>query len=427
MRSAAAHSASLSEIAAALRETTETLARELTTPGNRAPLWSEFEWQIARAVTAMHGVSSLLCTNLRWQGPASWQRFLDEQRDHTLRRHQKISQLLERIDAHSRREGIAMLALKGAALHAAGIYQAGERPMADIDLLVRPGDREAAARLLERCGYSTTALNWRHQTLQPLIQAAPSSLGEHRDNSIKIELHTRIMEPLPIRETDITSFLLPGPMPAGLNAYPSAAALMSHLLLHAAGNMRARALRLIQLHDIARLAVRFSDSDWAELRAARPHGKGLWWAAAPLTLTARYYPATIPRDYLAQLQSECPWLLAKLSRRHQLVAVSWSNLRIQAFPGIEWARTPLEALRFAISRIWPSRGALRDLQVFTTQNPPVATIPWYGISHGARILRWIFSRPPRVQTMLTVRAALAQDSSHKNISAVAKVSCSLSQ
>src|ERR1039457_5960570 len=36
----------------------------------------------------------------------------------------------------------------------------------------------------------------------------------------------------------------------------------------------------------------------------------------------------------------------KLSRRQRLVAVSWSNVRIEAFPGIEWARTPQEALRF---------------------------------------------------------------------------------
>jgi hypothetical protein len=30
------------------------------------------------------------------------------------------------------------------------------------------------------------------------------------------------------------------------------------------------------------------------------------------------------------------------------------------------------------------------------------------MSHGKRILRWIFTRPPRVQTLLIVRAALSQ-------------------
>jgi hypothetical protein len=35
-------------------------------------------------------------------------------------------------------------------------------------------------------------------------------------------------------------------------------------------------------------------------------------------------------------------------------------------------------------------------------------VPWYGISQGARMLRWAFSKPPRVQALLPVRAALAQ-------------------
>lgn len=41
---------------AALRETTERLANELAEPTDTAPDWSGFEWNIARAVAAMHGV-----------------------------------------------------------------------------------------------------------------------------------------------------------------------------------------------------------------------------------------------------------------------------------------------------------------------------------------------------------------------------------
>ena len=40
-----------------LRKITETLAAELACPTQRAPDWSDFEWKIARAVAAMHGVS----------------------------------------------------------------------------------------------------------------------------------------------------------------------------------------------------------------------------------------------------------------------------------------------------------------------------------------------------------------------------------
>ena len=183
---------------------------------------------------------------------------------------------------------------------------------------------------------------------------------------------------------------------------------MMHLLLHAAGNMRARALRLVQLHDIALLAERLNPEDWKNLLAARPGGRTLWWALAPMMLTARYYPAALPPELFTHLGIECPWRLRVLARRQQLTDVSWSNIRVEAFPGLEWSRTPRDAVAFMRSRIWPSREARLELKEGHAQIPGSASIPWYGISHPARILRWIFSRPPRVQTLLSVRAALDQ-------------------
>jgi hypothetical protein len=49
-----------------LRNITETLARELGHPSERAPGWSAFEWRVARAVAGLHGVSGLLSAQLRW-------------------------------------------------------------------------------------------------------------------------------------------------------------------------------------------------------------------------------------------------------------------------------------------------------------------------------------------------------------------------
>ena len=401
----------LAQIAAALRKTTEILAHALAVPTDEPPLWTEFEWHIARAVTAMHGVSSLLYGRLCWTGPASWRRFLSEQRDQSVGRHAQIARLLDAIDSRARGERVALVALKGAALHASNIYAAGERPMGDIDLLVRDRDATRISRVLEGCGYSAAFTTHRHQVFRPQVRKVltGSRLGEHVDDPINIEVHTRIAEQLPVFEADITQFLFPSVAHAGLNAYPSAAALMMHLLLHAAGNMRARALRLIQLHDIALLAARFGPGDWEELLAMRPDGRTLWWALAPLMLTARYYPATIPPDLFVGVGMECPWLLGKLARRQRLTDVSWSNIRIAAFPGVEWSRTPREALEFMSSRIWPSREARLELKEGAAQIPDSSTVPWYGISHGARILRWAFSRPPRVQTLLSVRAALAHE------------------
>src|SRR5579859_2138181 len=90
-----------------LRKITEALAKELACPTQGAPDWSNFEWIVARAVAAMHGVSPLLSRTLRWRGPAGWAGFLEEQRAHTARRHVRIDDLLLRLDQRAREAGIA--------------------------------------------------------------------------------------------------------------------------------------------------------------------------------------------------------------------------------------------------------------------------------------------------------------------------------
>jgi hypothetical protein len=276
-------------------------------------------------------------------------------------------------------------------------------------LLVRPDAPEAAARLLASLGYEIDYTHRREQAFRPVGSTMPSAdrLGEHIDYPVKVEVHTRIAELLPAAETEITPLLFPANVHAGLNDYRSAASLMLHLALHAAGNMRARALRLVQLHDVALLAARFGADDWEELLAAHPENQGPWWACAPMMLTARYYPGVIPTRVLARLGIHCPRLLKRHTLRRGLVGASWSNLYVEAFPGVEWSRTPGEALRFMKSRIWPSRHALSEMSHGAARIPGGSAVPWYGLSHGNRILRWVVSRPPRVQTLLCVRAALS--------------------
>src|SRR4051794_4607530 len=76
---------------AALRRITERLAYELAEPTLDAPDWSHFEWQLARAVAALHGASPLLATNLKWAGPPAWRSFLESQREHVANRHRRIA------------------------------------------------------------------------------------------------------------------------------------------------------------------------------------------------------------------------------------------------------------------------------------------------------------------------------------------------
>lgn len=387
-----------------LRRTTETLAMELAQPGSPIPAWSELDWSLASAAAAAHGVSPLLSRFSSWQNPA-WQRFLETQREHVAHRHRRISELLKRIDAAARSAGVATVALKGSALHAIGLYAPGERPMADVDLLVREADVEKIGKLLQALGYVESFTQWKHRTYKPATGKPVVGLGEHRDTPINIELHTRIQERLPISTVDITERIYPRTPVPGLNAYPSNGALMSHLLLHAAGNICGRSLRLVHLNDMALLAARMSANDWNALWDERT-GEPPWWALPPLRMVARYYTRAIPDTLLARLEPECPALLRTLSRRQTLTQVSCSALWLTALPGIEWSRSMSEAGRCVRNRIKPTEEAVKERADMVRTQVWLQGQSWVTLKQGRRMLTWLTRPVPRMDTLYVVRAAL---------------------
>jgi hypothetical protein len=393
-------------LAAALRRTTERLACELAEPADSPPDWTELEWAIARSAAAMQGISTLLANTLSWSGPDSWRVFLAEQHDQSVLRHERIGTLLAGIDAAMRERGVACVALKGAALRQLELYRPGERPMGDVDLLVSSTDVRAVADAMADVDYVEAYTTQRHRVYEPRHSSSPRGFGEHVDNPLKIEIHTRVAEPLPVRSVDITEGLRRGVTRPGLNNYPDLVSMMLHLLLHAAGNMRVHALRQVQLHDIALVASLLYENDWQALLEQSNDGAGRWWLFPPLALAARYYPKHVPEEVLREARGACPLVLRLAVQRQTLTNVSWSNLRINAFPGIAWSRTPLDALRLMRGRIMPDSRSLGEIVLARRVQPHLDDVPWYGVSHGSRILRWLFSHAPRVQTIISVRAAL---------------------
>ena len=391
-----------------LRKVTERLASELARPTNLTPDWSDFEWQLARAVAAMHGVSPLLAIKLKWNAPQGWVTFLQTQRAHVAIRHRRIEELLSQLDIRSREAGLAIVGLKGAALHALGLYRAGERPMADIDLLVHPRDTERAGRMIESLGMHESGSNWRHRNFIPAVSNIHADMGEHADNYIKIELHERIAEAVPLRTTEVTQSVWPRRPHPGLNGYPSNAALMAHLLIHAAGAMAFRTLRLLHLHDIALVSSRMSGPDWDELLTQGVDTGGLWWALPPLQLTARYYDVSVPAPVLDTLAGHCHWTLRRIVRHQSLSDVSMSYLWIEAFPGIGWSRTAAEVMEYVSRRIRPDKETIRQRKLLIDSEVAFSHSQWSRLSQGQRMLRWVVSRQARVDTMHAVRTALAQ-------------------
>ncbi len=278
--------------------------------------------------------------------------------------------------------------------------------MGDVDLLVDPPDADTAAAVMHQLDYEQTSVAARHATYEPRERGTLGELGEHAANPLAIEVHTRVAEALPVDKVDITARLRPLHPRPGLGPYPSIAALLLHLLLHAAGNMKVHALRQIQLHDVARLIERLEEADWQALIEIARGRDGLWWAYPPIALTLRYYDCAIPPKLLRSLRASCPAVLRRVSERHELTDVSWSNLRISAFPGIAWSRSPADVLRYARSRALPDRDTLELVRSSLERQPQMRRVRWYQLSQGRRIARWLLSRPPRVQTITAVAAAL---------------------
>ncbi|QHG86829.1 MULTISPECIES: nucleotidyltransferase family protein [Xanthomonas] len=394
---------SLRAIKHGLRTTTERLAHELAQPGGDAPRWDRLQWQLAAAAAAAHGVSPLLQRRSLWQD-ADWTDFLSEQRRHVEDRHRRIALLLTRIDSAARSAGIALVGLKGTALHRLGVYLPGDRPMADIDLLVAPDDAPAAAELLCALGYVNAFEQWKHQVFTPVGGDAVAGLGEHRDAPINIELHTRIQERLPVHSVDITAHIQPEHPQPGLNSYPSIGALMCHLLLHAAGGICHRSIRLMHLHDLALLATRMGPRDWEQLwedPAVTP-----WWALPPLLLLQRYYRAVVPAEVMMRLHAHCPRLLRLRADRQTLTAASCSNLWLSALPGIAWCGSLAEARQYLRQRVAPSAESRKERADMLQTQLWLQDQPWVRQTQARRLMTRLTRPVPRTDMLYVVRAAL---------------------
>jgi hypothetical protein len=396
---------------AALKHTTDRLAAELVAPSAAPPAWSEFEWRVAMAVSVMHGISGLLAGRMRWAGVPHWRTFLDEQLEQGRRRERRARDLLARLDASAREAGVPLLGLKGSALLALGLYAPGERPMSDVDLLARPEDAVAADRLISSLGYVVHS-DWdRHRVYEPEHWGRDRGFGEHELNPTKIELHPAVDEPLPLQEIDITAALLPPDFRPGLNPYAGSAALLRHLLLHTAGNLRHRNVRLIQLHDIAVLGDRLDAEGWAQALAPASDGRPAWWAVPPLALARKQFPGRLQApgldQALAPALAACPPALLRQVAEDGLVEWSASHLDLPRLPGLAWTHSATEAVGYAFRRAVPRRQDRLAGQQAVQHEDWLAGSAWAHQPRWLKALRLLFGSAPRVVTLYNLHRALA--------------------
>ena len=210
-----------------------------------------------------------------------------------------------------------------------------------------------------------------------------------------------------MRAVEVSNLVFPAVPHPGLNPYPSSAALMLHVLLHASGAMILRELRLLHLNDIARLCAVMSAQDWEELfrLGQTTQDPTLWWTYPPLALADRYYQC-VPKEILTRVARACSGLLRRAYRHRCVTKASISYLWISAFPGIEWSRSTGEMVRYVLRRLVPSPETLALREEFAAAQPGVSGGSWAQTSQLQRMLRWVISPQARQATLSTVQASM---------------------
>lgn len=171
--------------------------------------------------------------------------------------------------------GVAVMPMKGAVLAFARYREPGLRPMADLDLLVRPADEPRLHDVLVRVGYRLLddADRRRHRTYGRPGDRVVATESVHPDNPRKVEVHTGLFRSVWTDHAGVD--LAPRLWSAVRHAtlvgrpalVPSDAAMLFDVASHATSHLVRGTGRVLHWVDVAELAadVEVLDDAFAEL------------------------------------------------------------------------------------------------------------------------------------------------------------------
>lgn len=354
-----------------------TMAEWLNQPEPHNPDWSAETWQTFQFASRVHGVAPLLYPKLAgapWltEAPKNW---LAEQYQLNGQRLAKMHVELKAILALFSRQQLAVMPLKGSILSTAYYVEAAMRPMADLDLLIRPGDFSPAAQLLGQLGYEQEVVHWKHtEFCQPDNRQVVSTAGEHPDNPRRLEVHLHCRESFGGPLVELTELMWHSAMPGSLLGEPALLpqpdSLWLHLLVHATYHLWQGKGRLLHLVDLTLLLPHLRDPlpllNSVEARFTYPG----------LVLLKKYFPTTLDNSLLASQHKRVSPSFRRWAESRDLVNTSHLNPKpaglylLKALQFTEGRpREVVQALRFAL---------LPSLEEIALDHPGLARskVPW---------------------------------------------------
>jgi hypothetical protein len=342
----------------------------LTSPKPKDPRWPADAWETFKFACRVHGIAPSLHEKLK---RADWleaplQDWLDRQYALNRQRIAKMHAELKAILALFAAQNIPVMPLKGSILSVNFYEDGGLRPMADLDLLVRPQDSETAKQLLAQLGYNQEVVHWKHiEFVKPGNRQVVSTEGEHPDNPRKLELHLRCRETFGGPTVDLTGLIWAyssqGKLLGEPAIIPTPAALWLHLLVHNTYHLWQGKGRLIQLIDLARLAP-YLDLSTKNLishqnRVIDPtmllNTIDARFTYPSLALLQKYFPNTLEASFLAEQRARVSPTFRRWVDSLDLVNTSYLNPNPEGlyfFKALKFSdghpREVAQALRFAL-------------------------------------------------------------------------------
>jgi hypothetical protein len=349
----------------------------LDRPAALQELADDVDWHVVTGLARHHRLSGQLATALQGHTGAREPlgglatRLLQERDE---RRDRYAAEVLPQLDelCHALAvEGIVPTLLKGAALVATGVYSAGERPMADIDMLVDPARVDAASAVLLGLGYRSRAdarsRAWArlHHYQDPAWHHPSRALPVEVHWGLQVPTHRLRFDPAALRHIDVA---VGGTVVQCLAPNDQ----LTHLALHF-WHDRSYGLTgaLGQLWDVRRCSPDDDDARWSELRhraLLRGHAQVL---AAVLACSHLLLGGPLPARFpeVAQVASDerCTSfairrVLAPRPRHIQLAMVTpdvrYRPGRVLLRIGSQFSR-PLPVLRATYGEVDPWRLRLR--------------------------------------------------------------------
>jgi hypothetical protein len=267
-----------------------------------------------------------------------------------------------------REAGIETVTLKGMALANTVYREPGLRPMADVDLLVRPGDHAVALATLRELGYRTPG-----EAADRL--GASRSFAELVRDGARIDLHwhaaryLRFESVVEIDHDGLWRRARPLVAQGGSSRMPAPEDLLLHLVLHL--TLGSDFARVLWYADIDAAVRRFaSELDWDRLEAEADRWRVRALTGWTLGVVAHSFGTPLPRG-----------LLARLGRGRLRRALVTTRIGASAPPSVAAALD--DARVYSAQTLLMDRG-VDALRVFVWTFFPSAT--W--LRHHYRLVSW---------------------------------------